>query len=105
MENQQIPAMKVVVDWSVLVEGLRIQISTDLHILSCQESHASLIFILKDLPLQRRYQQQQAVIWSKRNQKIRVIHTFLLEEKLIKWGVMKLITKDEGGVGTHGVVW
>lgn len=54
--------MKEVTDRYELVEGTRVQTTTDLDIVSSQQPHRCSVLLLKHLPLQRGAQQQEVVI-------------------------------------------
>lgn len=61
--------MKEVIDWYELVEGTRIQTTTDLDIVSSQQSHRCSVLLLKHLPLQRGAQQQEVVVCKEQERK------------------------------------
>ena len=54
--------MKEVINRYELVEGTRIQTTTDLNIVSGQQSHRCTVLLLKHLQLQRRAEQQEEVV-------------------------------------------
>lgn len=54
--------MEEVIDRYELVEGTRIQTTTDLNVVSSKQSHRRSVLLLKHLPLQRRAEQQEVVI-------------------------------------------
>lgn len=54
--------MKEVIDRYELVEGTRVQTAADLYVVPSQESHSCTVFLLENLPLQRRAEQQEVVI-------------------------------------------
>lgn len=60
------PAVNEIWHGVVLAEGGRVEVHADLHVVPCHDPHCSLVFILKDLPLQGGAQEQHEVIWQDR---------------------------------------
>ena len=63
--------MKEVIDRYELVEGTRIQTTTDLNVVTSQQSHCCPVLLLKYLPLQRRAEQQEVVICTEQERERR----------------------------------
>lgn len=61
-----VPAVDEVGHGVVDAEGGGVQVSADLHIVSCHEANRRLVLLVKHLPLKRGTQQQHEVVWRGR---------------------------------------
>lgn len=60
------PAVDEIRHGVMLAEGGRVKVHADLHVVPGHDPYCSLVFILKDLPLQGGTQEQHEVIWQDR---------------------------------------
>ena len=60
-----VPAVDEVWGRVVNAERCSVQVSADLHVVASHETNGGLVFLVKDLPLEGRTQQQHEVIWGR----------------------------------------